>query len=235
MTGESVECYNCGRANPAWAQVCRSCGVPMRPGSGASAASGPIPRDRESLISIVAVLGAIAGAIVLGVFVSGLIPEAPVATATPTPVPSIAPLPSGSTTPASVAPSAASVEPTPSLIGTLRLGTGLNEAGRIRDRTRSFGPGMTFCHSRTLSEPFGVDAIQEEILRIEEDGSLTEVQPRLGSNLQVDPASRTAGYCAPGGTDALIEGWGVGDFMIRDYRNEEEPELIAQARFTLTR
>ena len=31
MTGDSVECFNCGRANPSWAQVCRSCGVPMRP------------------------------------------------------------------------------------------------------------------------------------------------------------------------------------------------------------
>lgn len=234
MTGETIDCYNCGRANPAWAQVCRSCGVPIRPGSAASASSGPIPRDRDSLISVVVGLAAIAGAIVLGLFLAGLIPEAPVATATPTPEPSISTLPSGSAAPASAAPSETSSEP-PSLIGRLRTGTGLNDVGRIRGRTDTFGPGMAFCHSRVLSEPFGVAFMQEEILRIEEDGSLTEVQPRLGSNLPVEPDSRIAGYCAPGGTDSLIDDWGVGTFVIRDYRNEEEPELIAEARFTLTR
>lgn len=234
MTGETVDCYNCGRANPAWAQVCRSCGVPIRAAT-AAASSGPIPRDRDSLISIGVGLGAIVAAIVIGLFVAGLIPEAPVATATPTPEPSISVLPSGSAAPASAAPSEASGEPAPSLIGRLRTGTGLNAEGRIRGRTDTFGPGTEFCHSRVLSEPFGVDLIQEEILRIEEDGTLTEVQPRVGSNLTVDPDSRVAGYCAPGGTDSLIEDWGVGTFVMRDYRNEEEPELIAETRFTLGR
>jgi hypothetical protein len=235
MTGETVDCYNCGRANPAWAQVCRSCGVPIRPGLGASASQGPIPRDRDSLVSIAIGLAAIAGAIVLGLFLAGLIPEAPVATATPTPEPSISALPSGSAAPASAAPSEASAGPEPELIGRLLTGTGLRANGRIRGRSDTFGPGMEFCHSRVLSEPFGVDTIQEEIVRIEEDGSLTEVQPRLGSNLAVDPDSRVAGFCAPGGTDSLIADWGVGEFVIRDYRNEEEPELIAEARFTLGR
>jgi len=234
MTGETVECYNCGRANPAWAQVCRSCGVPMRAGSASSGSQGPIPRDRDSLVSIAVGLAAIAGAIVLGLFIAGLIPEAPVATATPTPEPSVSALPSGSAAPASAAPSETGSEPPP-LIGRLRTGTGLNDEGRIRGRTDNFGPGMQFCHSRVLSEPFGVEFMQEEILRIEEDGSLTEVQPRLGSNLPVEPDGRIAGYCAPGGTDSLIADWGVGTFVMRDYRNEEEPELIAEARFTLTR
>ena len=63
MTGETVDCYNCGRANPAWAQVCRSCGVPIRPGMGASASQGPIPRDRDSLLSMAIGLAAIVGAI----------------------------------------------------------------------------------------------------------------------------------------------------------------------------
>ena len=53
MTGDSVECFNCGRANPSWAQVCRSCGVPMRPGAAGSAPpSGRVPTDRDSLFSI---------------------------------------------------------------------------------------------------------------------------------------------------------------------------------------
>jgi hypothetical protein len=233
MTGETVECYNCGRANPAWAQVCRSCGVPIRPGGRVSTASGPIPRDRDSLISMGVGLAAIAAAIILGVVLSGLIPEAPVAVVTPSPEPSLEPVPSGSTAP-SVAP-AESVEATPALIGTVIFGTSLAGNGEASGDTDAFGPGQSFCHSRTLTEPFGVEAFQEEILRIEDDGSLTVVQRRRGSNLPVDPASQVAGFCAPGGTDALIRDWGVGQFVLRDYRNPREPELIAEGRFTLGR
>ena len=67
MTGDTVECFNCGRTNPSWAQVCRSCGVPMRPGgAGARPPSGPLPTDRDSLVSIGAGLATIALAIVFG-------------------------------------------------------------------------------------------------------------------------------------------------------------------------
>ena len=176
-TGETVECYNCGRANPAWAQVCRSCGVPIRPGAGMSASSGPIPRDRDSLVSMGAILASILGAIVLGVILSGMIPEAPVAVATPSHEPSRTPRPSRSFAPSS-APSGASVEATPALIGSVAFGTGINNAEEATGATDTFGPGSNFCHSVALTEPFGVDRIQEEVLRVEEDGSLTEVQPR---------------------------------------------------------
>ena len=60
MTGDSVECFNCGRANPSWAQVCRSCGVPMRPGgAGSKPPASRLPTDRDSLFSIGAALATI--------------------------------------------------------------------------------------------------------------------------------------------------------------------------------
>ena len=53
MTGDSVECFNCGRANPSWAQVCRSCGVPMRPGgAGSKPPAGRLPTDRKDIVEL---------------------------------------------------------------------------------------------------------------------------------------------------------------------------------------
>ena len=237
MTGETVECYNCGRPNPAWAQVCRSCGVPIRAGGGPSRDSGPLPTDRDSLISIGVGVGAIAAAIVLGLVLSGMLPEAaPVADASPTSTAS--PTPRASQL-SSVEPSVEPTpEPTPELIGTVTFGTGISsstlEATGVKD---TFGPGEAHCHSVALTEPFGVARIQEEVLRVEEDGSLTEVQPRLGTNLKVNANGQVAGFCAPGGADALLDptnGWGIGTYLLRDYRNEDTPELIAEGRFTLT-
>ena len=73
MTGDSVECFNCGRANPSWAQVCRSCGVPMRPGgAGSKPPAGRLPTDRDSLFSIGAALATIGVAIVFGLVLSGM-------------------------------------------------------------------------------------------------------------------------------------------------------------------
>ena len=48
-TDETVDCYNCGRSNPEWAQVCRSCGVPLRHGQARVVPTGRIPTDRNSL------------------------------------------------------------------------------------------------------------------------------------------------------------------------------------------
>jgi hypothetical protein len=231
MTGETVECYNCGRANPAWAQVCRSCGVPMRPAAMVSRSSGPIPTDRDSLISIAAALAAIAAAIVLGLVLAGLIPDAPpLAEVVETPEPSVQPVPSGSAGPSAEESAAAS----PELLGTITFGTGVGQDDRALNRTDTFGPGSSFCHSLELRGRFRVRRIQEEVLRVEEDGSLTEVQPRRGSNLNVDPRSRIGGWCAPGGTDALLADWGSGTFVLRVYRNPRTPELLAEGQFTLT-
>lgn len=234
MTGDTVECYNCGRANPAWAQVCRSCGVPIRPVT-PGAASGPIPTDRDSIVSIVAGVAAIAGAIVLGLVLSGLLPEAaPLATTSATPQPSPTPLPSGSPGPSAAPTGEESAEPTPGLIGRVTFGTGIDQSTRrATGRTDTFTSSSAFCHSVRLSERFGVDAIQEEILRVEDDGSLTEVQGRAGSNLSVNPNVRIAGFCADAG--GLIEAWGVGEYVLRDYRGDDPPELIAEGRFNLAR
>ncbi len=234
MTGETVDCYNCGRPNPPWAQVCRSCGVPIQAARNASTAAGRFPTDQNSLISMGAGVAAIVGAIVLGLLFSGMLPEAaPVAEATPSPTPS--PSARASVELPSEEPS---VEPTPAptpvLIGTVTFGTGINATTReATGVTDSFGPGTPFCHSVQLTEPFGVDSIQEEVLRVEEDGSFTVVQERADSNLKVNAASQISGFCAPA-TGPLIAGWGTGDFVLRDYRNPDTPELIAEATFSLT-
>lgn len=233
MTGDTVECYNCGRANPAWAQVCRSCGVPIRPGATVSHSSGLIPTDRDSLISIAATLAAIAGAIVLGLLLSRLIPEVPpLSEVVDTPEPSVVADPSGSVAPSGGA--EASAAPSVELLGTVTFGTDLDDDDAVVGPTDTFAPGDGFCHSLALSEPFGVRRIQEEVLRVEDDGSLTEVQPRRGSDLEVDRRARTGGWCAPGGADALIADWGTGTFVLRDYRNLRTPELLAEAQFILT-
>jgi hypothetical protein len=233
MTGDTVECFNCGRPNPSWAQVCRSCGVPLRAGGSRTQASGPVPTDRDSLISIAAGLGAVVLAIIVGVFVSGMIPEAPPPPVeTPSPPPSVSGLPSPSL-PASVPPAGeGSPAPSQALPGTVSFGFGLNQStNEVLDVTDTFTTGTRFCHSITLAEPFGTEQVLEEVLKIEENGELTVVQER--SPLGVDPAATTAGFCA--NANGLINGWGVGQFLIRDYRPGETPVLLAEGRFTLAR
>ncbi len=233
MTGDTVECFNCGRANPSWAQVCRSCGVPIRPGgSRAQEPQGPVPTDRNSLISMGAGLGAILAAILVGVFLSGVIPEAPpAATPTPTPGPTT-PRPSPSFAPSAPPVGGASAEASPQLPGTVTFGFDLDDATDAAvDVTDTFTPGTRFCHSIALTEPFGADQVLEEILKIEEGGELTLVQERAA--LPVPSDATVAGFCA--NADGLINGWGVGQFVLRDYRPGDEPVLLAEGRFTLAR
>jgi hypothetical protein len=234
MAGETVECYNCGHENPAWAQVCRNCGTAIRPG-GTQAPQGPVPTDQDSLISMAAGVGAIALAIVLGLFLSGLIPEAPVASGSSSPEPSATATARPTRTPRPTVEATAEPTPvpTPELIGTVIFGTGRNSATlEITGVTDAFGPGVPFCHSITLTERFGVATIQEEVIRLEDDGSLNVVQPRQGSDLGVRSGSSFASYCVSS-TNPLISGWGTGTFILRDYRGADaNPELIAEGRFT---
>lgn len=237
MTGDTVECFNCGRTNPSWAQVCRSCGVPMRPGgAGARPPSGPLPTDRDSLVSIGAGLATIALAIVFGLLLSGMLPEAAAVIETQTPEPSVSVLPSASgdaTESAKPTP-----RPTPDLIGSVSFGYALNPSTREAiDITDTFALGDSFCHSISLPEPFGVTKIREEILKVKGD-SLKVVQ-RRGILPGIDPNADIAGFCVS--ADALISGvngtngWGTGKFVLRDYRTVDgTPELLAQGRFTLT-
>ena len=232
MTGDTIECFNCGHANPSWAQVCRSCGAPIRPdGPPGAGPRGIIPTDQASLISIGAAVAAIVSAILLGLFLAGLIPAAPnVATETPSPPPSA----SASASP-SVEPSAAgSVVPSGSvqpLLGSVFFGTGLNpDTHDVTGPTSTFTAGVAFAHSIHMTEPFAVNEIQEEVIRVADDGTLTVVQQREGSNLPVQADLMIAGYrVADAGT--LIPGWGTGNFILRVYRGVE---LLAEGRFSLS-
>jgi hypothetical protein len=231
MADEIIECFNCGRANPEWAQVCRSCGVPLRHGEAArSVPSGRFPTDRESLTSIGAVIATILAAVVLGLFVSSLnTTEGTVAQATPTPSPTPEP-----TIPESVAPSV-SATPVPTatpvpLPATVVFGTQLDASRQVTDPTEAFTPGMTFAHSISSTEPFGANLIGEEVVRINEDGTAGAVIVDPASNqLSVDAAATTAGFVA-GDAANFVRDWGTGLYEMRIYVGET---LIAKGQFRL--
>ncbi len=231
MSGDTVECFNCGNTNPAWAQVCRSCGAPIVRSAAGGRSGGIFPTDRASLISIGAAVGSIVLAIVVGLVFAGIIPPAPnvaEATPTPTPIPSVSAEPS-----ISAGPSTSGSEtpvPTPPLIGTITYGLGLNTSThQVTGPTDTFGPGTRFCYSILLTEPFGVSSLSEEVLRVEADGSLKVVQARENESIDVTPGLKIAGYSVR--TSVLISVWGIGNFIMREYRGAE---LIAEGHFSFT-
>ena len=233
MTGDTVECFNCGHANPSWAQVCRSCGAPIRPeGPAGGGPRGIVPTDQASLISIGVAVGSILLAIVLGLFLAGLIPPAPnVATETPSPTPSASPSPSPSVEPSVVESGGPSALPSASLIGTVTFGTGIDPDTReVTGPATNFSAGVAFAHSIRLTEPFGVNVIQEEVIHVADDGGLTVVQEREGSDLTVQADLMVAGFRVADAT-GLVEGWGTGNFILRVYRGVE---LLAEGRFSLS-
>jgi hypothetical protein len=232
MTDESVECFNCGRANPEWAQVCRSCGVPLRRGQSRTTPTGRFPTDRDSLISIGAVIGTILAAVVIGLFVSSLnTTDAAVGQATPSP----SPTPEPTIAPPSVAPSASAsvAPPTPTpvpLPGTVAFGTELDGSNQVVNPVDTFTPGMTFAHSISSTAPFGASAIAEEIVRINEDGSVgDQIVDPAGNQLPVDPADTTAGFVA-GDAANFVRDWGPGIYEMRIYVGDT---LIAKGQFRL--
>ena len=233
MSGDTIECFNCGHANPSWAQVCRNCGFAIRPDLPRSGSPrGLFPTDQASLISIGGTLGAIVLAIVFGLFLSGLIPAAPnIAAETPSPSPSATPLPSISAEPSvsvSVAPSVASVPP---LLGTVTFGTGINSTTKeVTGATTEFSAGKAFAHSIKLTEAFAVNVIQEEVVKVGGDGTQTIVQPREGSDLTVSAVSMVAGFRVKD-AGVLVSGWGTGNFILRVYRGVE---LLAEGQFSLS-
>lgn len=230
MTGESVECFNCGRTNPEWAQVCRSCGVALRHGQARVVPTGRVPTDRDSLISIGAVLGTILAALIVGLFVSGLNPTEPtVGFASPTPSPTLAPTPPPSETP--IPTEAPTPAPTPvPLLATVTFGTELGANRQVINPVETFTPGMTFAHSISSSEPFGVPELGEEVTRLNEDGTDGDtVVNHTQNKLSVDPAASVAGFVA---TDAgnFVRDWGPGQYIFRIYAGDT---LIAQGTFRL--
>ncbi len=234
MAEGTVECANCGRANPAWAQVCRSCGTPMAGATGAQASTqaSPLPGvDQGSLLAIGGALGTIAAAIIIGVLIAGILPPAPavvVPTATPDPSASAEPTPAPSVDPSAGTPDpSASIPPT--LPGTLTFGLGLNpETQRVTSPTDTFTPGTIFAHSIELTAPFGVTEIAEGVWQIAEDGSETQVINPEENPLGVDPEAMVDGFTVP--TNALLDPLGAGTFVMRVYRGSE---LLAQGTFIL--
>src|SRR5512146_2453972 len=112
--GETIDCPNCGRPNPGWAQVCRNCGFSLRRPATRPVGTPqrPFPTDQASLLSIGAAIGSIVLAIVLGLIFSAITPTRPTvgvsSEPTPSPIPSFSP--SGAPSPS---PSAAPATPSP--------------------------------------------------------------------------------------------------------------------------
>lgn len=232
MTGETVECFNCGHANPAWAQVCRNCGVPLRAGVAHTAPSGRFPTDRDSLISLIAAIGAIVAAVVVGLFLANLSPSAPtVGHGTPSPIGSIEP--SSTFTPVPTQAAAATPTPAPTpvpLSGKLAFGTGVNGSGALTGKTDTFAPGGVFAHLITNSAAFGVPQVGEGVVRIAADGKETKIVDPAQNTLGVTPSAKQAVFQVA--TDALRNALGgPGKFRMEIYLGKKK---IAQATFTLT-
>jgi hypothetical protein len=231
VTDETVDCFNCGRSNPEWAQVCRSCGVVLRHGQARITPAGRVPTDTDSIISIAAVIGTIMLAVFLGLFVSNLNPtdpsigvgtSSPTVSPTPTEEPSVAP-----SATVSVAPSASE---TAALPGTVVFGTMLDGNRQVTDPTETFTPGMTFAHSITNNAPFGAATLGEQVVRLNEDGTeAAEIVAAAANQLSVDPASTTAGFVA-GDAANFVRSWGPGLYEMRIYIGET---LIARGQFRL--
>lgn len=231
MTGDTVECFNCGRVNPAWAHVCRFCGVPLVAGDAAAPPRGPFPTDQRSLASMAAAIGTIVAALVVGLIFSNLNPTDPtVGLTTPTPHPSVQVRPSGSALPAATPTLAPTTKPTPQLPGTLTLGTSRNrQTCAISGATDTFGPGTIFAHSISLDEAFGVNRLGEEIARVA-GGKETIVQSRQDG--QNAAPTRAKIVCYAVSSNNLINAWGAGSYVMRVYRGDEE---IAEGTFALTK
>jgi hypothetical protein len=231
MTGDTVECFNCGHENPSWAQVCRSCGFAIQPAAPVSTGPGGLfPTDQASLVSIGGTLGAILAAIVLGLILSGLIPPAPnVAEQTPSPTPS----PSASPSEFPSASAAPSVLPSPALPGTVTFGTGWDDnALKITGETTAFTAASSgWAHAITLSAPIGVDRLNEEVVRLAADGTETVVQTRENGVVLVDKTRTTDGLKSNLTVAQLIKAWGKGTLILRVYRGGE---LLAQGTFTFS-
>jgi hypothetical protein len=227
MTEETVDCFNCGRANPEWAQVCRSCGVALRHGEARVVPTGPFPTDQTSLISIGAVVGTILAAVLIGLFVSGLNPTDPVVgQPTPSPSPSaeesleptVEPLPSDTPVPTPTA--------TPALRGTLAFGTGLDNAGNVTGATDTFTPSTNLAYALTIPGGLGAPQMRNEISRTSDPAEVVLDDPLAN----LDPADELVGFNL-GSAAGFVQDFGPGEYVWRIYVGEE---LIAQAPFRLS-
>jgi hypothetical protein len=227
MTDETVDCFNCGRPNPEWAQVCRSCGVALRHGESRIVPSGPFPTDRDSLLSMAAVIGTILLAVVIGLFVSGLNPtDETIGQVTPTPTPSLAATPSPTVEPTATPEPEATATPEPELRGTLAFGTGLDNDRQVTGESETFTPSMDFAYSLSVPGGVGGTPIRNEIERLSDPNELVVE----GDEIQVDPAQEVVGFSL-GSAGPFIRDWGPGEYVWRVYVDDE---LIAEQPFRLS-
>ena len=227
MTDDFVECLNCGRVNPEWAQVCRSCGVPLRHGESIVTPAGRIPTDRDSLLAIAATIGTILIAVVAGLILSGLNPTDPSIGQgfTPSPSPTVEATPSEEPVVESATP-VPTATPPPGPPGTLTFGTALDGNDQIVEPVDTFTPGMDFAHRVDMPSPWGVTTIGEGIYRINEDGTEEEVVRPIDNQPSVVPDLTYAAFVVP--VTPLFEEWGPGTYEMRVFVNNE---LVAVGRF----
>ena len=233
MTGDTVECFNCGRPNPGWAQVCRSCGVPLVAAGSNSAPSGPFPTDQASLLSMGAAIGAVLVVVLVGFLLSNMGRSTPTVgfqTPSPSARASISFAPSSSAAGSVPVAASATPVPTPALPGTLTFGTGLDRATQtVTDPTAAFTPqSAAFAHSIAFTAAYGAASLSEEVVKVAGDGTESIVQTREAGTFAVDPAATVLGYSAPIG--GLYRDWGAGQYVMRVYRGDEK---VAEGAFTL--
>src|SRR5207249_4757985 len=142
-----------------------------------------------------------------------------VAAETPSPSPSASTSASASVLPSGGASTLPSVLPSPALPGTIVFGTGWNNGTKeITGVTTTFTSASSgFAHSINLSEPFGVDRLEEEVVRVAADGTETIVQPRNKGVVLVDPSLLADGLKSSASVSQLIQKWGKGDHVLRVY------------------
>jgi hypothetical protein len=92
---------------------------------------------------------------------------------------------------------------------------------------------MGFAHVIRLPTPFGVNIIQEEVVRVDAAGKETVVQPRAKGALNVNASKLTAAFRVRDASALIGAGqFGTGNFILRVYRGGVE--LLAEGRFTLS-
>lgn len=228
MTDETVDCFNCGSANPEWAQVCRSCGVVLRHGEARVMPAGRVPTDRDSLVSIGAVVGTILAALLIGLFVAGLNPTEPsVGRETASPSPTEEPSREASTPPVATDTPAPTPTATPPLPGTITFGTTLDANRQVTDPTDTFTPGMLLAYSVAMPATFGGEQFSNEISRVQ-DGQETVVLPKDPVN--VTPTATVVGFNLGEAGAFFADLGGPGEYVWRVYVNDQ---LVAQGPIRL--
>ncbi len=223
MTDETIDCFNCGRANPEWAQVCRSCGVPLRHGEAALAQAGRFPTDQDSLISMGAVIGTILLAVLLGFFLSNLNPTEPtVGRGSPTPSPATTPIPTATPIPTDTP--APTPVPTPALAGTITFGNELNAERQVVAPVDAFAPGDPFAYSISMPGTFGASRFANEIAQIV-DGERIVVLEREAVDVNAE-ATSFAHVINPASN--LFAQWGAADYEWTVYVGDE---VVARGTF----